>query len=86
MKWGTGGPRIVLFLRSQGTILLLKPYYSGTDLVLKLQFMTFGFPKFPFFAHFPAILIFETKKMIIGFHFETFIELFIINSDIFTRF
>ena len=32
---GTGGPRIVLFLRTQGTVLLTKPYYSGTDLVLK---------------------------------------------------
>ena len=31
----TGGPRIVLFLRTQGTVLLTKPYYSGTDLVLK---------------------------------------------------
>ena len=48
--------------------------------------MTFGFSKSPFFAHFQAILIFETKKVIIWFHFETFIELFITNSDIFTRF
>ena len=32
---GTGGPRIVLFLSTQGTVLLTKPYYSGTDLVLK---------------------------------------------------
>ena len=39
----TGGPQIVLFLRSQGTILLRKPYYLGTDLVLKSRFMTFGF-------------------------------------------
>ena len=31
----TGGPRIVLFLRTQVTVLLRKPYYSGTDLVLK---------------------------------------------------
>ena len=31
----TGGPRIVLFLRTQGTVLLTKPYYSGTELVLK---------------------------------------------------
>ena len=30
----TGGPQIVL--RPQGTVLLRKPYYSGTDLVLKL--------------------------------------------------
>ena len=30
----TGGPRIVLFLRPQGTVLLRNPYYSGTDLVL----------------------------------------------------
>ena len=51
----------------------------GTDLVLKSQFMTFGFSKSPFFAHFQAILIFETKKVIIGFHFEMFIELFIKN-------
>ena len=48
----TGGPQIVLFLRPQGTVLLRKPYYSGTDLVLKLRFMTFGFLKSPFFAHF----------------------------------
>ena len=45
--------------------------------------MTFGFSKSPFFAHFQAILIFETKKVIIWFHFETFIELFITNFDIF---
>ena len=82
----TGGPQIALFLRTQGTVLLRKPYYSGTDLVLKWPFMTFGFSKSPFFAHFQAILIFETKKVIIWFHFETFIELFITNSDIFTRF
>ena len=31
----TGGPRIVRFLRTQGTVLLTKPYYLGTDLVLK---------------------------------------------------
>ena len=31
----TVGPQIVLFLRSQGTVLLKKPYYSGTDLVLR---------------------------------------------------
>ena len=48
--------------------------------------MTFGFLKSPFFAHFQAIFIFETKKVIIWVHFETFIELFITNSDIFTRF
>ena len=77
---------IVLFLRSQGTVLLRKPYYLGTDLLLKSRFMTFGFSKSPFFAHFQAILIFETKKVIIWFHFETFIELFIKKSDIFTRF
>ena len=39
----TGGPHIVLFLRPQGTLLLREPYYSGTDLVQKWQFMTFGF-------------------------------------------
>ena len=82
----TGGPQIVLFLRSQGTVLLKKPYYSGTYLVLKPQFMTFGFSKSPFLAHFQITLIFETKKVIIWFHFETFFELFITNSDIFTRF
>ena len=82
----TGGPQIVLFLCPQGTILLRKPYYSGTDLVLKLRFMTYGFSKSPFLASFQAILIFETKKVIIWFHFEMFIELFITNSDIFTRF
>ena len=85
-KVDTGGPRIVLFLRPQGTVLLRKPYYSGTDLVLKSGFVTFGFSKSPFFAHFQAILIFETKKVVIWFHFEAFIELFIPNSDIFTRF
>ena len=68
----TGGPQIVL--HPKGTVLLRKPYYSGTDLVLKSRFMTFGFSKSPFFAHFQAILIFETKKVIIWFHFETFIE------------
>ena len=30
------GPQIVLFLRLQGTELLRKLYYLGTDLVLKL--------------------------------------------------
>ena len=60
----TGGPQIVLFLRPQGTVLLRKPYYLGTDLVLKLRFMTFGLSKFLFLASFQAILIFETKKVI----------------------
>jgi hypothetical protein len=32
--------------------------------------MTFGFSKYPFSAHFQAILIFDTKKVIIWFHFE----------------
>ena len=44
----TGGPQIVLFLYHQGTVLLGKPYYSGTDLVLKSRFMTFGFSKLVF--------------------------------------
>ena len=48
----TGGPQIVLFLCPQGTVLLRKPYYLGTDLVLKSIFMTFGFSNSPFFAHF----------------------------------
>ena len=48
--------------------------------------MTSEFSKSPIFAHFEAILILETKKVIIWFHFETFIELNIINPDIFTRF
>ena len=51
-------------------ITLRKPYYLGTDLVLKLQFMTFGLLKSPFLASFQAILILETKKVIIWFHFE----------------
>ena len=38
--------------------------------------MTFGFSKSPIFAHFQAILIFETKKVIIWFHFKTFDLLF----------
>ena len=63
----TGGPRIVLFLRPQETVLLRKLYYLGTDLVLKLLFMTFGFSKSPYFAHFQAVLIFETKKLIVWF-------------------
>ena len=47
--------------------------------------MTFGFPKSPFFAHFQAILIFETKKAVIWFRYDTFIELFIetfVTSDV----
>ena len=48
--------------------------------------MTFGFSKSPFFAHFQAILIFEIKKVNFWFHFGTFMELFITNSDIFSRF
>ena len=79
MLSGTRGPWIVLFFCTQGTVLLTKPYYSGTDLVLKVRFMNF-------LASFQAILIFETKKVIIWFHFETFFGLFITNSDIFTRF
>ena len=35
--------------------------------------MTFGFSKSPFLAHFQAIL---KLKVIIWFHFETYIELF----------
>ena len=45
----TGDPQIVRILCSQGIVLLQKSYYSGTDLVLKLPFMTFGFPKSPFY-------------------------------------
>ena len=60
---GTGGPQIVLFLRPKRTVLLRKPYYFGTDLVLKSRFMTFGFSKSPFFAHFQAIFTFEAKKV-----------------------
>ena len=78
-------PDSTVFLRPQGIVLLQKPYYSGTDLVLKWRFMPFGFSKSPFFAYFQAILIFETKNVIIWFHFEMLIELFITNSDIFTR-
>ena len=81
-----GGVQIVLFLRPKGTVLLRKPYYFGTDLVLKSWFMTFGFSKSPFFAQFQATSIFETKKVIIWFHFETFIKLFITNFDNLTRF
>ena len=51
----------------------------GTDLVLKSQIMTFVFSKSPLFAHFQAIFIFEAKKVIIWFHSETFVELFITN-------
>ena len=63
----TGSPQIVLFLRPQGSVLLRKLYYSGTDLVLKSWFMTFGFSKSPFLLIFKAILIFESKKVIIRF-------------------
>ena len=82
----TGGAQIVLFSCPQGTVLLRKLYYLGTDLVLQSRFMTFGFSKYPFFALFQAILIFETKEVIILFHFETFIEICITYFDIFTRF
>ena len=44
----TGGPQIVQILCPQGIVLLQKSYYLGTDLVLKVQFMTFGFPKYHF--------------------------------------
>ena len=44
----TGGPQIVRILGPQGIVLLQKLYKVGTDLVLKLQFMTFGFSKSPF--------------------------------------
>ena len=54
----TGGPQIVLFLRPQWTILLRKTYYSGTDLVLKLWFMSFAFQSPLFFAHFQSYLDF----------------------------
>ena len=39
--WGTGIPRLVRFFGPQATALFEKPHYSGTDLVLKLQFWTF---------------------------------------------
>jgi hypothetical protein len=32
----------------KGIVLLQKSYYTGTDLILKLQFMTFGFSKYLF--------------------------------------
>ena len=53
---------------------------------LQIAIYNFWIFKVPFFTDFQVILIFETKKVIIWFHFETFIELFITNSDIFTRF
>ena len=48
--------------------------------------MTFGFLKSPFFAHFQANLIFETIKVIIWFHFATFIELFLTYLQDFRQF
>ena len=85
-NWYTGGSQIVLFLHPQGTVLLRKPYYLGTNLVLKSQSMTFGFSKSLFLLIFKLFWFLQLKKVIIWFHFETFIELFITNSDIFTRF
>ena len=60
------------------TVLVFGDWFST-----KIAIYDFWIFKVPFFAHFQAILIFETKKVIIWFHFETFIELFITNSDIF---
>ena len=48
--------------------------------------MTTGFSKSPLFAHLKAILIFETKKVIILYYFETFFEICITYFDLFTRF
>ena len=55
-------PDSKVFVPPQETLLLSIPYCLGIDLVLKLRFMTFGFSKSPFIAHFQAISIFETKK------------------------
>ena len=63
-----------------------KTVLFGDWFCTKLTIYDFWIFKVPIFAHFQAILIFETRKVIIWFHFETFIKLFITNSDIFTRF
>ena len=55
-------------------------------LCIILIFMNSGFSKSPLFAHLQAILIFEPKKVIILFHFETFIGIWITYFNIFTRF
>ena len=51
-------------LRTQGIALLRKLHYMGTDLVLKSRFMTFRFPKSPFFDNFQEILNFFIEKFI----------------------
>ena len=57
----TGGPQIVRIMCPQGIVLLQKSYYSGTDLVLKLQFMIFGFPKSPF-SHISGLYLMKTYR------------------------
>jgi hypothetical protein len=64
---GTGDPQMVLFLRPQGTVLLRKPYYLGTDLVLKSRYMTFGFSKYTFLLIFKLFWVLKPKKWLFGF-------------------
>ena len=66
-NWYTGGSQIVLFLHPQGTVLLRKPYYLGTNLVLKSQFMTFGFSKSPFLLIFKLFWFLKLNKWLFGF-------------------
>ena len=56
---------------------IVKIVLSGDWFSTKIAIYDFWIFKVCFFAHFEGILIFETKKVIIWFHFETFIELFI---------
>ena len=83
--WYRGSPVSTVFAHP-GNRTIDKTVLFGDWFSTKIAIYDFWIFKVPFFAHFQAILIFETKKVIIWFHFETFIELFITNSDIFTRF
>ena len=57
------------FFGPQQTALLQKPHYLNTDLVLKLQFGTFEFPKSTFFDRFCYFLA----------YLDMIIELFMVN-------
>ena len=56
-----------LWMPDFGTVLLRKPYYLGTDLVLKSWFMTFGFSKSPFVLIFKLFWFLNLKKWLSGF-------------------
>ena len=89
LKKYTGSPQIVLFLRSRGTVLLRKPSYLWTDLVLKSQFMTFGFSKSLFLLIFKLFWALKLRKWFFGFilkHFLNYLSQILTNLQNFRQF